>query len=73
MVKQNGDVDGVDDIDEEEIWDGICRVAAKRAGVSVESAKAILAEAGYHAYGHAGIVEAVEVVAALRPGREKDQ
>ena len=53
-----------EDLDYEEIWDGICRVAARPAGVSAGRAKAILADAGHHAYGHTGIVEAVEVVVA---------
>lgn len=54
--------DADDDIDEEEIWDGICKVAAQRAGVTPERAETILANAGYHAFGHTGIVEAVTVV-----------
>jgi hypothetical protein len=61
------DDDELDDEDDgsmtdEEIWDSICQFAANRAGVSVERARAILYDAGYYAYGHTGIVEAVDVV-----------
>jgi hypothetical protein len=51
-----------DEIDDEEIWDSICEVAAKMASTSVEKAKELLEDAGFHAYGHTGIVEAVEIV-----------
>jgi hypothetical protein len=51
-----------DEIDDEEIWDSICEVAAKMASISVEKSKEILEDAGFHAHGHTGIVEAVEIV-----------
>jgi hypothetical protein len=50
-----------DEIDDEEIWDSICEVAAKMASISIEKAKELLDDAGFHAYGHTGIVEAVEI------------
>jgi hypothetical protein len=55
------------EIDDEEIWDSICEVAAKMGSISVERAREILEDAGFHAYGHTGIVEAVEIVIG-RPG-----
>jgi hypothetical protein len=58
----------IDDDAEERVWDGICKIAAKRAGISPEGAMAILEDAGFHAYGHAGIVEAIEVVVAATEG-----
>ena len=58
-----------DEIDDEEIWAGICKAAAKRAGISAKQAQAILEDAGYHAYGHIGIVEAIEVVLWQKPRR----
>jgi hypothetical protein len=54
------------DIDDEFIWDTICQVAAKKAGVSADRAKAILASHGFDAFHHTGIVEAVEVVVTER-------
>jgi hypothetical protein len=48
--------------DDEEIWEGICAVAAKQAGIPIAQAKAILANAGFHEFGDAGIVEAVDIV-----------
>jgi hypothetical protein len=54
--------DDDDDLDDEEIWENICRIAGKKAGISTEKAKAVLERAGFHAYGHTGIVEAVNVV-----------
>jgi hypothetical protein len=48
--------------DDDDVWTGICRVASKHAGVTVEQARAILAEAGQTAGNHNGIVEAVETV-----------
>jgi hypothetical protein len=51
-----------DEIDEGEIWEGLCVVAAKHAGISIERAQAVLENAGYHAYGHIGILDAVNVV-----------
>jgi hypothetical protein len=54
--------DASDDVDEEEIWRFICNAAARRAGISVERAESILEDAGYHAYGHTGVVDAVEIV-----------
>jgi len=46
-----------------------CKVAVKHAGISAERAKAILESEGFHAYGHTGIVEEVEVIVAV--GRER--
>ena len=52
-----------DDCYDEWIWTGICQVAANRAAISVERARAILEDTGQHAYGHTGIVDArVEMV-----------
>ena len=48
----------------------ICKVAGKHAGISAERAKAIHESEGFHAYGHTGIVEAVEVVVAV--GRDRN-
>jgi hypothetical protein len=50
------------DGDDEQVWDEICRMCAKKTGVPFERAKAILESRGYHAYGHAGIVDALETV-----------
>jgi hypothetical protein len=62
--------DDDDDLDDQEIWMNICNMAAKRTDISVERAKAILGE-GFHAFGHTGIVEAIEVVVA-EVGRGKN-
>jgi hypothetical protein len=51
-----------DEIDEEEIWENMLEFAAARAGISVAQVRAIADEAGLHAYGHAGIVELVDLV-----------
>ena len=59
----------IDEIDDEEIWTNICQMAAQRAGISIERAKTILEDAGYHAYGRAGIVEAIDIVSS---GRRRD-
>ena len=37
-----------DEIDDEESWMNICKVAAKHAGISAERAKAILESEGFH-------------------------
>jgi hypothetical protein len=47
---------------DEEIWEDICKIAAKQAGISIERAKAILADAGFDAFDHTGIAAAVKVV-----------
>jgi len=47
-----------------------CKVAVKHAGISAERAKAVLESEGFHAHGHTGIVESVQVVVAV--GREKN-
>jgi len=47
--------DDDDDVDDELIWDRICQ---KPPLIRTE-AKAILDAAGFHAFGHTGIVEAV--------------
>jgi hypothetical protein len=52
----------IDEIDVEVIWERICEIAASRAGISPERAEAILDDNGFDAYGHTGLVEAVEVV-----------
>jgi len=46
----------------EEIWMSICATAASKTGISPERAKSILDSAGFYAFGHTGVVEAVEVV-----------
>jgi hypothetical protein len=46
----------------EETWEWICNYAAEKAGLPIEAAKAILDEAGLHAYRHYGIVDAIETV-----------
>jgi hypothetical protein len=51
-----------DDLDEEKVWLGICQVAAKHTRISVQRARAILEDAGYHAYGHLGIMDAIDVI-----------
>jgi hypothetical protein len=62
--------DGDDTVDDERVWESICAIAGKYAGVSPQQARTILEAAGFHAYGHAGIVEAVEIVTQLA-GRGK--
>jgi hypothetical protein len=52
----------VDNIDEEEIWESICVIVAGMSGVSAERATAILDAAGFHAFGHTGILDALKVV-----------
>ena len=66
------DDDDIDDTDDEEIWACICRAAAKQAGVSVQTATTILEDAGFHAYGHTGIVEAIDVVCHSRSQAHKN-
>jgi hypothetical protein len=67
----SGTIDPEDDeIDDEESWTNICKVAGKHAGISAERAEAIHESEGFHAYGHTGIVEAVEVVVAV--GRDRN-
>jgi hypothetical protein len=51
-----------DETDAEEIWEGICETVARHSGISAAKARAILGGAGYHAYGHIGIVDALMVV-----------
>ena len=51
-----------DDCDEEEVWESMCKLVAKNCGVSVEWAKAVLDAAGFHAFGHTGILDAMNVV-----------
>ena len=48
--------------DDDEIWAQMCGHIARRAGISAERTTAILWNAGYHAYGHTGLVEAFDVV-----------
>jgi hypothetical protein len=50
------------DYDEDEIWAFICEYAAEYAGISVERAATILEDAGQHAFGHTGVVNAVNTV-----------
>jgi hypothetical protein len=50
------------ELDDDEIWASICRIAAKNANVSIERARAILEDAGQTADNHIGITEAVETV-----------
>jgi hypothetical protein len=47
---------------DEEIWEMICKAAAKKAGIPIEEAKAILADAGFDAFDHTGIFRAVKAV-----------
>ena len=42
----------------------MCGHIARKADISAEQATAILENAGYHAYGHIGLVDAFEVVFA---------
>jgi len=51
-----------DDIDDDAIRAQMCSHIAWRANISAERAAAILWDAGYHAYGHTGLVEAFDVV-----------
>jgi hypothetical protein len=60
------------DTEDDEIWMSICKIIAKRAGISPERAKAILDSEGFHAYGHTGIAEALEVVVAAIGRRKKN-
>jgi hypothetical protein len=53
----------IDDVDEEGIWETMCKVVAKRTGISIDRAKALLEASGMHAYGHTGLLDAVETVA----------
>jgi hypothetical protein len=46
----------------ERVWDGICLLCAKQTGISPGRTRAILESRGHHAYGHAGINDALEVV-----------
>ena len=57
-----GDDDDDESLDDDEIWMRICQVAAKRADVDIERARAILEDAGQTAVDHIGIAEAVETV-----------
>jgi hypothetical protein len=43
-------------------WDSICRLSAEKMGVSPREARSILEDHGYHAYGHTGINDALEVL-----------
>ena len=51
-----------EEIGDEEIWENVCKVIARRAGISFEQAQTILEENGYSAYGHAGILDALNTV-----------
>jgi hypothetical protein len=51
-----------DAFDDEALFDSMCEVVASQAGISVEQCKAVLEAARYHAYGHCGIVDMLEVV-----------
>ena len=44
MATIDDDEIDTDETDDDEIWTGICRVAGKHAGVTVEQARAILEE-----------------------------
>jgi hypothetical protein len=59
------------DMTAEEIWEAICKAAARKAGIPTEQAKTLLADAGYSADHHSGIVPACKVVAhaAKKRGR----
>jgi hypothetical protein len=48
--------------EEDEIWEIICKAAAREASISIEKAKAILDDAGLTAYHHTGISPAIKVV-----------
>jgi hypothetical protein len=50
------------EIDDDETWARICRMAAKEASVTVERARAILEDAGQTADSHNGVMEAIETV-----------
>jgi hypothetical protein len=56
------DDDDDDETDDEAMWAWICEYAGRQAGISAERARAILEEAGFHAYGHGGAFEAIEIV-----------
>ncbi len=58
-----------DDFDEEEIWDGMCKTIAGISDLSATKVKAMLADAGFHAFGHCGIEDANEIVAWLKKKR----
>lgn len=49
-------------IDEQEIWEGVCEVAAQMSGVSVDRARALLDAAGFGPFGRGGILEEINIV-----------
>ena len=64
MTNESKTEDEDDDIDEEEIFEGMCACTARQTGIPIERVKAIVDAAGLHAFGHCGIVDMIELTRA---------
>jgi hypothetical protein len=62
MKRQLEEDEGDDEIDDDEIWASICKIAGEYADVSAERARTILEDAGQTADDPIGITEAIETV-----------